>query len=80
MADIGEKSQPPGDPPDERMSWAQRVTGLSAGGRMVPESVLNDEFVAERVHLEFPNGEDGEPVITIGTKVLDAMNGLWNSV
>lgn len=27
--------------------------------------------------MEFPNGEDGEPVIMIGHEVLEAMNGLW---
>ncbi|XP_010445325.1 PREDICTED: uncharacterized protein LOC104727972 [Camelina sativa] len=28
---------------------------------------------------KFPNGEDGEPVVTIGKEVLDAMNGLWKN-
>lgn len=27
--------------------------------------------------MEFTNGEDGEPVITIGSEVLEAMKGLW---
>lgn len=77
MTEIGDGSQPPGDPPDGRGSWVQKVTGSSAGGRLVPEMVLKDEFVTERLQVEFPNGEDGEPVITIGADVLDAMNGLW---
>lgn len=29
--------------------------------------------------LEFPDGDDGEPVITIGEEVLTAMNGLWKN-
>lgn len=46
-------------------------------GMPTPEKILDEEFVAARLRLEFPNGEDGEPVITIGSKVLDVMNGLW---
>lgn len=38
---------------------------------------MDEDFVMDRLSLEFPNGEDGEPVITIGREVLDAMNGLW---
>lgn len=30
-----------------------------------------------RLSLDFPDGEEGEPVITIGEEVLEAMNGLW---
>lgn len=77
MMDVGEKVRPPGDPPDSSGLWAAKVKGSSGGGMAIPESVLNDEFVRERVSLEFPNGEDGEPVITIGDEVLEAMNGLW---
>lgn len=54
-----------------------KVVGSNAGGRLSPEAVLNEEFVAARVSLDFPDGEDGEPVITIGKEVLDVMNGLW---
>lgn len=43
----------------------------------IPEEFLEEGFVSERLSLEFPNGEDGEPVITIGKEVLDAMNGMW---
>ncbi|KAG7585751.1 Pentatricopeptide repeat [Arabidopsis thaliana x Arabidopsis arenosa] len=77
MTDIGEKVRPPGEPPDMSASWVKKVTGSMSGGRPVPELLLNDEFVSERVTLEFPNGEDGEPVITIGSEVLDVMNGMW---
>lgn len=41
------------------------------------EEVVDEEFVKSRLTLEFPNGEDGEPVITIGEEVLTAMNSLW---
>lgn len=44
---------------------------------MNPKSVLDADFIAERLRLEFPNGEDGEPEITIGSEVLEVMNGLW---
>lgn len=54
-----------------------RVVEGNAGGRLSSERLLNAEFVSERVQLDFPDGEDGEPVITIGKEVLDAMNGLW---
>ncbi|CAL9223353.1 unnamed protein product [Arabidopsis halleri] len=77
MMDVGEKGRPPGDPPDTPGLWVAKVKGSSGGGMATPESVLNDEFVRERVSLEFPNGEDGEPVITIDNDVLEAMNGLW---
>ncbi|KFK31800.1 hypothetical protein AALP_AA6G160500 [Arabis alpina] len=39
--------------------------------------VLEEGFVLERLSVEFPNGVDGEPEITIGEEVLTAMNGLW---
>lgn len=77
MLDIGEKGRPPGDPPDTSVSWAQRVVGSNAGGRPNPEKLMDDEFVSARLKLEFPNGEDGEPVITIENEVLDVMNGMW---
>ncbi|KAG7544019.1 Ribonuclease H domain [Arabidopsis thaliana x Arabidopsis arenosa] len=77
MTDIPEKGQPPGAPPDGSGSWVSKVVGTSAGGMQSPEKMLNDEFVSARLRVEFPNGEDGEPVITIGSEVLDAMNGLW---
>lgn len=79
MVDVGEREKPPGDPPDAPMSWAKKVRGSILGGMPIPEEVLNDEFVAERLCLEFPDGEDGEPVITIGSEVLEAMNGLWKN-
>ncbi|XP_023640327.1 uncharacterized protein LOC17890423 [Capsella rubella] len=66
MMVIGEKEHPPGDPPDSVGTWAQRAAGGSAGGRVVPESVLKEEFVEARLSLEFPDGEDGEPVFTVG--------------
>lgn len=43
----------------------------------IPEEVVDDKFVMDRLSLEFPNGVDGEPVITISKEVLEAMNGLW---
>lgn len=83
MADINEKGQPPGDPPgdppDATKLWVAKVVGTNEGGRLTPEKVLDAAFVEERLSLEFPNGEDGEPVITIGKEVLDAMNGLWKN-
>jgi len=77
MLDVGEKGRPPGDPPDKLESWATKVKGSAGGGILKPEDVIDDEFVRERVGLEFPDGEDEEPVITIGEEVLEAMNGLW---
>lgn len=77
MTDIGERGRPPGDPPDGTGSWATKVRGTNAGGMPTPESLLDDAFVTERLNVEFPEGEDGEPVITIGAEVMDAMNGMW---
>ncbi|KAL9293888.1 putative transcription factor interactor and regulator CCHC(Zn) family [Arabidopsis thaliana] len=77
MVDIGVKSRPPGAPPDDPGVWVQKVKGTSVGGVPIPEEVISEEFVAERLRVEFPNGEDGEPVITIGQEMVDAMNGLW---
>lgn len=79
MIDIGEKDRPPGDPPDTPISWARRVSSSNVGGMSTPESILADDFVNERLRLDFPNGEDGEPVITIGREVLEVMNGLWKN-
>ena len=75
MLDVGDKVRPPGDPPD--LSWAEKVRGTSGGGLLSLESVIDDAFVRERMRIEFPDGADGEPVITIGEEVLEAMNGLW---
>lgn len=77
MMDTREKGRPPGEPPDGPTSWVKKVTGSGGGGIRSPEEVLDEDFVMDRLSLEFPNGEDGEPVITIGREVIDAMNGLW---
>ncbi|CAA7053636.1 unnamed protein product [Microthlaspi erraticum] len=77
MEDVGEKGRPPGEPPDAPGSWAQKVAGGTTGGMLVPEDVVDDAFVEARLHLEFPDGDDREPVVTIGEEVLTAMNGLW---
>lgn len=53
------------------------MTASNIGGIPIPEDILDDQFVMDRLNLEFPNGEDGEPTITIGDEVLHAMNGLW---
>ena len=55
----------------------RKVVGCNEGWMLVPEEVVDEKFVESRLRLEFPNGEDGEPVITIGEEVLTAMNGLW---
>lgn len=77
MVDIGGKDQPPGDPPDVTVSLVMKVVGSNVRGVPTSESVLDDDFVTERLRLEFSNGTDGEPVITIEDEVLEAMNGLW---
>ena len=77
MEDIGGKERPLGDPPDVLGSWVRKVVGSNEGGMLVPEEVVDEEFVESRLSLEFPNGEDGEPVITIGEEVLTAINSLW---
>lgn len=77
MEDIGGKERPPVDPPDVPGSWVRKVVGCSEGGMPVLEEVVAEEFVESRLTLEFPNGEDGEPEITIGEEVLTAMNSLW---
>ncbi|KAG7558925.1 Ribonuclease H-like superfamily [Arabidopsis thaliana x Arabidopsis arenosa] len=74
---------PPGITPTETTTptavstWVEKVQSSNGGGMPVPEKVLGDDFVSSRMRLEFPNGEDGEPVVTIGQEVLTAMNGLW---
>lgn len=77
MVDVGEKVRPPGDPPDPGMTWVKKVVGRGAGGRLKPEDLVADESVDERMRLDFPDGPEGEPVITIESEVLTAMNGLW---
>ncbi|KAG2247637.1 hypothetical protein Bca52824_087265 [Brassica carinata] len=77
MEDMGEKGRPPGEPPDAPVSWVRKVVCCNVGGMPVPEEVVDEEFVESRLRLEFPNGEDGEPVITIEEEVLTAMNSLW---
>ncbi|CAA7042515.1 unnamed protein product [Microthlaspi erraticum] len=79
MEDVGEKGRPPGEPPDISGTWAQKVTGCGMGGMLIPEEVVDGAFVEARLRVEFPDGDDGEPVITIGEEVLAAMNGLWRN-
>ncbi|CAL9240243.1 unnamed protein product, partial [Arabidopsis halleri] len=77
MEDVG---RPPGEGIAGSKGWVEKVQGSIGGGIPAPESVLADEFVASRMRLEFPNGEEGEPEITIGQEVLEAMNvtgGPW---
>ncbi|KAG2293901.1 hypothetical protein Bca52824_040570 [Brassica carinata] len=77
MMDVGERARPPGDPPDAAASYASKVAGTNGGGMPVPESLIDNVFVSERLRVEFSNGEDGEPSITIEPEVLEAMNGMW---
>ncbi|XP_018448551.2 uncharacterized protein LOC108820063 [Raphanus sativus] len=77
MMDLGEGARPLGEPPDVRASYASKVASTNGGGMPIPENLLDDTFVSERLRVEFPNGEDGEPSITIEAEVLEAMNGVW---
>ena len=77
MMDVRKRARPPEDPPDAAALYASKVVGTNGGGMPVPESLIDDAFVSERLRVEFPNGEDGEPLITIEPKVLEAMNGMW---
>ncbi|EOA15074.1 hypothetical protein CARUB_v10028438mg, partial [Capsella rubella] len=77
MIDIGERNPPPVEPPDRRMTFAEKVTRGNAGGRLIPEELFGEAFVAEKCRLEFPEGEEGEAVVTIGDEVLRVMNTLW---
>lgn len=77
MTESGEGTRPPGDPPHPQVSWATRVKGTNAGGIPIPETLLDDAFVLERLSVAFPEGEDGEPVITIGNEVMEVMNSMW---
>ncbi|EOA18966.1 hypothetical protein CARUB_v10007601mg, partial [Capsella rubella] len=72
-----EAGLPPGDPPDKRGVWLQKVVGSTVGGMPVPEDVVPHEFVMSHTNLTFPDGVNGEPVITVGREVMEAMNGLW---
>ena len=76
MMDVGERARPPGEPPDVGDSYASKVAGTNGGGMPVPESLIDDLFVTERLRVEFPDGEDGELSITIEPEVLEAMNGM----
>ncbi|KAL9307966.1 hypothetical protein AtEden1_Chr1g0035071 [Arabidopsis thaliana] len=77
MVEAGDRGKPPDPQNGSGMNWVQKVVGRNAGGRLNPEELMDDAFVEERVRLEFPDGEDGEPVITIDPEVLEVMNGLW---
>ncbi|XP_006287598.2 uncharacterized protein LOC17883892 [Capsella rubella] len=72
-----EAGRPPGDPPDGRGVWVQKVVGSNSGGMLIPEEVVPHEFVKTHTKLTFPDGLNGEPVITVGREVMEAMNGLW---
>lgn len=76
MMDVGEKPRPPGDPTDGATEWVRKVKGFMTGGRPSPEVLLGDDFVSDRLKLSFPDGEEGEPLITIEPEVLKVMNGL----
>lgn len=46
MTDFSEKGRPPEEPPDGGQSWATKVSGMSAGGGLTPEAILDEEFVS----------------------------------
>ncbi|EOA27131.1 hypothetical protein CARUB_v10023230mg, partial [Capsella rubella] len=79
MVDAGERVRPPGDPPDGQRVWVNNVIGGGSGGRPNPEDIIDHEFVKERVKVVFPDGVHGEPVVTVGKELLEAMNGLWKN-
>ncbi|EOA19521.1 hypothetical protein CARUB_v10002432mg, partial [Capsella rubella] len=72
-----EMGRPPDVPTAPLRSWVEKVQGSNVGGVPVAERVLDDEFVSAGTRLEFPNGKDGEGVITVEPEVLSAMNDLW---
>lgn len=74
---MDDDGRPPEITEGESVSWVAKVKESNGGGIPVPEKILADEFVTSRMRLEFPNGDEGEPVITIGQEVLEAMNGLY---
>ncbi|EOA12299.1 hypothetical protein CARUB_v10007980mg [Capsella rubella] len=79
MMVIGERGRPPRDPPYGAGSYAAKLQGSEFGGIPTLESVMNAAFIKARVKLRFPDGEDGESVITVGEEVLEAMYGLWKN-
>lgn len=69
--------RPLGVSPEGSRLWVEKVQGCNGGGILITEMVLDEGFVMSRMSLEFPSGEDGEAVVTIGREVLDAMNGMY---
>lgn len=53
---MDDDGRPPGISPAGSLSWAEKVQGCSGGGIPVPERLLEDGFVNERMNLEFPDG------------------------
>lgn len=74
MTDVGEKANPPGDPPDKGTSWASKAANTAEGGMPVLEVLIEDLFVSNRLRVEFPNAEDGEPSITIENEVMEEVH------
>ncbi|EOA22302.1 hypothetical protein CARUB_v10002904mg, partial [Capsella rubella] len=60
MIDVGNRNEPPRDPPDRRMTFAETVAIGHADGRLSPEELFGKTFVKEICRLEFPKGEDRE--------------------
>ncbi|EOA33977.1 hypothetical protein CARUB_v10021472mg [Capsella rubella] len=79
MMDITEKGNPREIRRIRLNRGCQSWWEVMEGGRLKPERVLPAAFVEERLTLEFPDGEDGEPLITVGQEVVDAMHGLWRN-
>ncbi|EOA28792.1 hypothetical protein CARUB_v10025024mg, partial [Capsella rubella] len=78
-ASMEESGRPPGVGLIPLLTYAEKVQSSAGGGRPIPEKVLDEEFVASRMRLEFPNGDDGEGVVTIGQEVISAMTSLWKN-
>ncbi|CAL9233449.1 unnamed protein product, partial [Arabidopsis halleri] len=53
MMDTGERDRPPGDPPDGRGSWVEKVVGNVGGGMMRPEN--NSLVVPSNQRVENPS-------------------------
>ncbi|KAL8151119.1 hypothetical protein V2J09_020927 [Rumex salicifolius] len=68
-----ETVHPPREPPDRLVWWSEIVSG----GAPKEPTIINEEFLKDRIKVSFPDGEDGDPSITIALEVLDALSSVW---
>ncbi|KAL8152877.1 hypothetical protein V2J09_010637 [Rumex salicifolius] len=68
-------TKPPDKPPDKAVTWKDIVAGKSGASR----PVLSEEFLCGKITIQYPEGEEGDPIISIAPEVVAVLADVWKS-